>query len=65
MSTCQRCGAEFSCGMVDDKSDTPCWCTHFPPMPLPSRDVSPAPTCYCPVCLEALTARAPAADTHS
>jgi hypothetical protein len=65
MSVCQRCGAEFSCGMVDDKSDAPCWCTQFPPMPLPPLDRSPAPTCYCPACLETLSARAPATDTHS
>jgi hypothetical protein len=65
MSTCQRCGAEFSCGMVDDKRDAPCWCTQFPPLPLPARDNSPSATCYCPACLEALTARTSLSDIRS
>ncbi|HYD81168.1 MAG TPA: cysteine-rich CWC family protein [Paucimonas sp.] len=58
MSVCPRCGAGFSCGMVDGKSDAPCWCTQFPPLPLPEPG-APHATCYCPACLESLTASVP------
>jgi hypothetical protein len=60
MSVCPRCGTEFSCGMVDDKSDAPCWCTQFPPMPLPKPGAAIA-SCYCPACLKVLTESAPTA----
>ncbi|UMR31894.1 hypothetical protein MJ904_06800 [Massilia sp. MB5] len=41
MSICTRCGASFSCAMVDAGPDgklptQPCWCTYFPPaVPVP------------------------------
>ncbi|AKU23195.1 cysteine-rich CWC family protein [Massilia sp. NR 4-1] len=41
MSICTRCGASFSCAMVDAGPDgklptEPCWCTYFPPaVPVP------------------------------
>ncbi|HEY5800277.1 MAG TPA: cysteine-rich CWC family protein [Burkholderiaceae bacterium] len=55
MSTCARCGAGFSCGMVDAAgSDAPCWCTALPPvLPVPSDAVQ---ACYCPACLAAVIA---------
>lgn len=62
MSICKRCGSEFSCGMADGKSDGPCWCTQFPPLPATLRDPSPDASCYCPDCLKVLT-EAPAEAT--
>ena len=60
MSVCQRCGAEFSCGMVDDKSDAPCWCTQLPPLPSSIPGTMRDASCYCPNCLKTLTT--PTAD---
>lgn len=63
MSQCSKCGATFSCGMVDDKSAAPCWCTRFPPLPMPSA--STAAFCYCPQCLEQAAGRNPATKSES
>ncbi|MFP5390180.1 MAG: cysteine-rich CWC family protein [Gammaproteobacteria bacterium] len=52
MSTCTRCGAQFTCGMQDG-SDAPCWCTSLPaalPVPVPGAG---AALCWCPDCLKA------------
>ncbi|UTY57121.1 cysteine-rich CWC family protein [Massilia sp. erpn] len=49
MSTCTRCGASFSCAMVDAGPDgklptEPCWCTYFPPaVPVPVPVTAPVP----------------------
>ena len=41
--TCERCGAQFSCGAEDPSR--PCWCVGYPP-------VTPSGTsCVCPACL--------------
>ncbi len=52
MSVCCRCGAAFSCAMVDPDPaapDQPCWCTALPPaLPVPGDG---ATSCYCPICL--------------
>ncbi|MEV4780357.1 cysteine-rich CWC family protein [Burkholderia sp. LMU1-1-1.1] len=53
MSTCSRCGAEFSCAMVDADpaaAAQPCWCTYLPAsLPVPS---APGASCWCPACLK-------------
>ncbi|MDL2356246.1 MAG: cysteine-rich CWC family protein [Pseudomonadota bacterium] len=49
MSTCSRCGAEFSCAMADGGA-APCWCTALPaavPLPVPGQPAA----CWCPACL--------------
>jgi len=56
MSTCSRCGREFSCGMVDATDDAPCWCTQYPPMPMPAPGDATA-SCYCPECLAVLSSQ--------
>jgi uncharacterized protein len=44
-STCERCGARFSCGA--QSAEVPCWCVSYPP-------VSPTGGgCLCPACLGA------------
>ncbi|WP_090188754.1 MULTISPECIES: cysteine-rich CWC family protein [unclassified Duganella] len=52
MSTCSRCGTQFSCAMKDADPAAPaepCWCTFLPPaLPVPS--VAGA-SCWCPACL--------------
>ena len=52
MSRCSRCGAAFSCAMVDAAADAaagPCWCTALPAIvPVPGVDAS----CWCPACLK-------------
>jgi len=52
MSTCSRCGTQFSCAMKDADpalADQPCWCTYLPPsVPVPS---APGASCWCPACL--------------
>ncbi|MYM33049.1 hypothetical protein GTP38_01635 [Duganella sp. FT94W] len=52
MSTCSRCGAQFSCAMKDADPAAPaepCWCTFLPPsLPVPS---APGASCWCPACL--------------
>ena len=61
MSVCPRCGASFSCGMVDDPAAQPCWCTRLPvlsPSALDDATANGAATCFCPACLRALTAAA-------
>ena len=51
MSVCKRCGASFSCAMVDGNDGTPCWCTAMPPaVPVPSA--ATGLTCWCPDCLK-------------
>lgn len=60
MSVCKRCGAEFSCAMVDGNDGTPCWCTAVPPavpVPAPETDLS----CWCPACLKQHIDSTPAA----
>jgi hypothetical protein len=57
MSQCSKCGATFSCGMADDRSAAPCWCTQYPPLPMPQA--GSAALCYCPGCLAQATAGAP------
>ncbi|NVD96781.1 cysteine-rich CWC family protein [Massilia sp. BJB1822] len=68
MSTCTRCGASFSCAMVDAGPDgklptEPCWCTYFPPaVPVPELPAAPvgdaasvagkAVGCWCAACLK-------------
>jgi hypothetical protein len=48
MSTCTRCGADFSCAMAEGAS-APCWCTQLPPaLPLPGAPAA----CWCPACLK-------------
>lgn len=50
MSICERCGAAFSCAMVDGANDVPCWCTELPPaVALPD---APGAGCWCPACLK-------------
>ncbi|WP_343730375.1 cysteine-rich CWC family protein [Duganella sp.] len=52
MSTCSRCGAQFSCAMKDADPAAPaqpCWCTTLPPaVAIPS---APGASCWCPDCL--------------
>jgi len=52
MSTCARCGADFSCAMADADpalAAQPCWCTYMPAaVPVPS---APGASCWCPACL--------------
>lgn len=57
MSTCTRCGAEFSCMMADGASE-PCWCTALPAsVPVPQE----AAGCWCPACLREHIAQVDAA----
>ncbi|MES2535321.1 MAG: cysteine-rich CWC family protein [Pseudomonadota bacterium] len=55
MSVCSRCGAVFSCGMVDGVASDPCWCTALPALPAAALAESPnSPegfSCFCPDCL--------------
>jgi uncharacterized protein len=45
-STCERCGARFSCGA--QAGGEPCWCVGYPPVtPAGSR-------CLCPTCLSSV-----------
>ena len=64
-SVCPRCGAGFRCGMV--AGDAQCWCVTLPHvMPVPaatppqgseaSADSAAASSCYCPACLQLITA---------
>ncbi|QJD90653.1 hypothetical protein HH213_11510 [Duganella dendranthematis] len=52
MSTCSRCGAQFSCAMQDADPAVPappCWCTYLPAaLPVPS---AAGASCWCPDCL--------------
>jgi hypothetical protein len=52
MSTCSRCGAQFSCAMKDADpaaAAQPCWCTYLPAaLPVPS---DAGASCWCPACL--------------
>ena len=53
MSVCARCGATFSCAMVDPAPGAdpaaPCWCTYLPAsLPVPS---APGSSCWCADCL--------------
>jgi hypothetical protein len=55
MSACSRCGAQFSCGMVDGDTREPCWCTGLPALPADAL-IAPAEgtemqNCLCPTCL--------------
>ncbi|HVK95172.1 MAG TPA: cysteine-rich CWC family protein [Noviherbaspirillum sp.] len=54
MSICERCGATFECGMVDN-AQAPCWCTQLPPLPSSAYVRSAADgtqsRCFCPACL--------------
>lgn len=55
MSVCKRCGAAFSCAMVDGNDGSPCWCTAMPPaVPVPAVSADPVTdlTCWCPACLK-------------
>jgi len=56
MSLCTRCGASFSCAMVDNGTDSTdstgsaCWCTTLPAaVAVPTE----AAGCWCRACLEA------------
>lgn len=53
MSTCERCGAEFSCAMRDGNDSTPCWCTTLPKLELEQMPAASSATrsCLCPACL--------------
>jgi hypothetical protein len=55
MSACSRCGAAFSCGMVDAPG-APCWCLQMPVLPrsaiVADRENGIA-TCLCQACLKA------------
>lgn len=54
MSVCKRCGAAFSCAMVDGSDGAPCWCTAMPPavaVPAPATGAATDVTCWCPDCL--------------
>lgn len=59
MSLCVRCGASFSCAMVDgEDNDQPCWCTAMPPvLPVPSGATGTNAGCYCPACLRLVIAQ--------
>ena len=52
MSLCSRCGAPFSCALVDGAdpvSAPPCWCTLLPAVvPVPG---APGSACWCAACL--------------
>jgi hypothetical protein len=55
MSLCTRCGASFSCAMVDNTNDSTgstggaCWCTTLPAaVAVPAE----ATGCWCRTCLE-------------
>ena len=52
MSQCSRCGAPFSCAMVDvadPLNAPPCWCTLLPAVvPVPGAAGS---ACWCAACL--------------
>lgn len=57
MSRCTRCGAPFSCGMVEG-GEAPCWCTRLPKLPaekLPTNTVGAPAACFCPDCLATIT----------
>jgi hypothetical protein len=58
MSECTRCGADFSCGMVDGaqkNENGECWCAELPsinPEVLASlRNANAVASCFCPACL--------------
>jgi len=57
MSECPRCGAMFSCSMVDETSNAPCWCTQ---LALLSKEVleknlgNQVATCFCQSCLQSI-----------
>ena len=58
MSTCQRCGGSFDCGMRDAPAPhEPCWCACLPALPgfayIKEKD-APARQCVCPDCLRKL-----------
>ncbi|MBS0309376.1 MAG: cysteine-rich CWC family protein [Proteobacteria bacterium] len=67
MSTCPRCGADFSCCMVvtaqQKTAQQACWCMQVPR--LSAQEMSGLATqsnpsrCLCPACLHALTAKPP------
>lgn len=48
-STCQRCGAVFTCGM--QAGEPVCWCAALPPLVTIPDDGA---GCYCPACLKAM-----------
>ncbi|MDO9243097.1 MAG: cysteine-rich CWC family protein [Rhodocyclaceae bacterium] len=50
---CPRCRARFVCGMAAGHEK--CWCADLPPL-----SIDPAvPGCFCPDCLQALSALQP------
>ena len=49
-TSCERCGARFSCGA--NGASRPCWCTGYPAVK-PSGENA---TCLCPACLAAAAA---------
>jgi cysteine-rich CWC protein len=52
-SSCPRCGARFTCGMLAGLSA--CWCAALPPATaIPDAAVG----CYCPDCLKVLVGAA-------
>ncbi|HEY8607049.1 MAG TPA: cysteine-rich CWC family protein [Noviherbaspirillum sp.] len=55
MSTCERCGAHFECGMADGARG-PCWCTGLPALPPAAyvRQQDGEARCFCPACLQTL-----------
>jgi hypothetical protein len=59
MSTCDRCGAAFECGMADTGADQPCWCTQLPSLPasgyVQNSNDGMSSRCFCPDCLGMLT----------
>jgi hypothetical protein len=65
MSLCPRCGATFSCGMMDGDPTQACWCLRWPVL---SKEALLAargdrlPSCYCPDCLSELTSSMPEAQ---
>lgn len=55
MSTCTRCGAGFSCGMIDGPANQACWCTDLPILAKIQTNVEGvASGCFCPRCLRAI-----------
>jgi hypothetical protein len=66
MSICTRCGAVFSCGMVEGAAG-PCWCMELPALaagalPLFKNEAA-GNSCFCPDCLRAAISASPI-DQH-
>lgn len=55
MSRCPRCHADFGCGMVDQGTTEPCWCTQIAVLPRNALG-DDGTRCYCPTCLRYLSA---------